>query len=195
MKTCCLGDVLLATPLARALAGGAVGGVVDWAVDGHSVAALANNPSVGARLDATGCVRGAWRPARLARLLLAMRAGRYDTAFVPERSPVLAVLPRLAGIPVRVGLDSGGRGRSHTVRVPVRPGRHEAELYLDLARAVGIPVGPPGQHVILKIVKQQNADGSIRVVRSNVYNKVVPFVAFTKMVGEGVKGTHDGPRR
>jgi protein-L-isoaspartate(D-aspartate) O-methyltransferase len=57
-----------------------------------------------------------------------------------------------------------------------------------------IPVGPPGQHVILKIVKQQGPDGSIRVARSNVYNKVVPFVAFTKLVDDKVKGTHDGTR-
>jgi protein-L-isoaspartate(D-aspartate) O-methyltransferase len=57
-----------------------------------------------------------------------------------------------------------------------------------------IPVGPPGAHVILKIVKQQNPDGSIRVARSNVYNKVVPFVAFTKLQGDVIKGTHDGPR-
>jgi protein-L-isoaspartate(D-aspartate) O-methyltransferase len=58
-----------------------------------------------------------------------------------------------------------------------------------------IPVGPPGQHVILKIVKQQNPDGSIRVARSNVYNKVVPFVPFTKLVDESIKGSHDGTRR
>jgi protein-L-isoaspartate(D-aspartate) O-methyltransferase len=58
-----------------------------------------------------------------------------------------------------------------------------------------IPVGPPGQHVILKVVKQQQPDSSIRVARSNVYNKVVPFVPFTKMVDENVKGTHDGSRR
>jgi hypothetical protein len=31
-----------------------------------------------------------------------------------------------------------------------------------------IPVGPAGQHVILKVVKQQGADGSMRVVRANV---------------------------
>ncbi|MEA2987761.1 MAG: protein-L-isoaspartate(D-aspartate) O-methyltransferase [Alphaproteobacteria bacterium] len=58
-----------------------------------------------------------------------------------------------------------------------------------------IPVGPPGQHVILKVVKQQNPDGSIRVARSNVYNKVVPFVAFTKLVEDKVTGTHDSSRR
>jgi protein-L-isoaspartate(D-aspartate) O-methyltransferase len=57
-----------------------------------------------------------------------------------------------------------------------------------------IPVGPPGAHVILKVVKQQNPDGSIRVARSNVYNKVVPFVPFTKLQGEVIKGTHDGGR-
>jgi protein-L-isoaspartate(D-aspartate) O-methyltransferase len=48
--------------------------------------------------------------------------------------------------------------------------------------------------VILKVVKQQGADGSIRVARSNVYNKVVPFVAFTKLDGEAIKGTHNGAR-
>jgi protein-L-isoaspartate(D-aspartate) O-methyltransferase len=58
-----------------------------------------------------------------------------------------------------------------------------------------IPVGPPGQHVILKVVKQQAPDGTVWVARSNVYNKVVPFVAFTKLDGEAIKGTHDGGRR
>jgi hypothetical protein len=37
--------------------------------------------------------------------------------------------------------------------------------------------------------------GSIRVARLNVYNKVVPFVPFTKLVEESIKGTHDGTRR
>ena len=57
-----------------------------------------------------------------------------------------------------------------------------------------IPVGPPGAHVILKVIKQQQPDGTIRVARSNVYNKVVPFVAFTKLVDDKVKGTHDTSR-
>jgi protein-L-isoaspartate(D-aspartate) O-methyltransferase len=49
--------------------------------------------------------------------------------------------------------------------------------------------------VILKIVKQQAPDGSVRVARSNVYNKVVPFVAFTKLDGDTIKGTHNGDGR
>ena len=43
-------------------------------------------------------------------------------------------------------------------------------------------------------MKQQAPDGVIRVARSNLYNKVVPFVPFTKLDGEAIKGTHDGRR-
>jgi hypothetical protein len=54
-----------------------------------------------------------------------------------------------------------------------------------------IPVGPPGAHHILKVVKQQSADGAIRVARSNVYNKVVPFA-----VHQARRRSHQGhPRR
>jgi ADP-heptose:LPS heptosyltransferase len=45
----------------------------------------------------------------------------------------------LAGIPHRVGLDSAGRGFALTDRVPVRGIRHETDLALDLARALGLP--------------------------------------------------------
>jgi protein-L-isoaspartate(D-aspartate) O-methyltransferase len=56
-----------------------------------------------------------------------------------------------------------------------------------------IPVGPPGAQHVLKVVKQQNTDGSFTVARSDIYNgKVVPFVPFTKLEGDAIKGTHNG---
>jgi protein-L-isoaspartate(D-aspartate) O-methyltransferase len=54
-----------------------------------------------------------------------------------------------------------------------------------------IPVGPPGAQWILKVVKQQLPDNTIKVTRSNVYNKIVPFVPFTKLDGDVIKGTHN----
>jgi protein-L-isoaspartate(D-aspartate) O-methyltransferase len=51
-----------------------------------------------------------------------------------------------------------------------------------------IPVGPPGQQRVLKVVKQQQADGSVTITREDLYNgKIVPFVPFTKEGG----GTHN----
>ncbi|MCC6780089.1 MAG: protein-L-isoaspartate O-methyltransferase [Hyphomicrobiales bacterium] len=55
-----------------------------------------------------------------------------------------------------------------------------------------IPVGPPGAQHLLKVVKEAAADGQIAVKRSDIYNgRPVPFVPFTKLDGEGIKGTHN----
>ncbi|HEY3718940.1 MAG TPA: protein-L-isoaspartate O-methyltransferase [Roseiarcus sp.] len=55
-----------------------------------------------------------------------------------------------------------------------------------------IPVGPPGAQRVLKVVKTQAEDGSITVARSDIYGgKIVPFVPFTKLEGDVIKGTHN----
>ena len=54
-----------------------------------------------------------------------------------------------------------------------------------------IPVGPPGAQHVLKIVKEQAADGAIKVTRSDIYKgAIVNFVPFTKLEGDAIKGTH-----
>ena len=59
-----------------------------------------------------------------------------------------------------------------------------------------IPVGPPGAQRVLKVAKERGPDGSITIARSDIYGgKIVPFVAFTKLDGDAIKGTHSGGRR
>jgi protein-L-isoaspartate(D-aspartate) O-methyltransferase len=56
-----------------------------------------------------------------------------------------------------------------------------------------IPVGRPGSQHVLKVVKQQVADGGFNVSRSDIYNGgSVSFVPFTKLEGDAIKGTHSG---
>jgi protein-L-isoaspartate(D-aspartate) O-methyltransferase len=55
-----------------------------------------------------------------------------------------------------------------------------------------IPVGPPGAQRVLKVVKTKDADGQITVTRSDIYHgRIVPFVPFTKLEGDAIKGTHN----
>ena len=55
-----------------------------------------------------------------------------------------------------------------------------------------IPVGPPGAQRVLKVVKSQAADGTVTVARSDIYGgRIVPFVPFTKLEGDAIKGTHN----
>ena len=63
---------------------------------------------------------------------------------------------------------------------------------LKIGGIMVIPVGPPGAQHILKVVKDEGAGGQIGVRRSDIYNgRPVPFVPFTKLEGETVKGTHN----
>jgi lipopolysaccharide heptosyltransferase II len=86
-------------------------------------------------------LRDYWRLART------LRHFSFDLAFALDRSPMLTLLPWLAGVPRRVGPDSLGRGFSLTDRVAVSASpeqlRHQAEIYLDLARAIGLSVDSP----------------------------------------------------
>ncbi|HJU31891.1 MAG TPA: protein-L-isoaspartate O-methyltransferase [Hyphomicrobiaceae bacterium] len=63
---------------------------------------------------------------------------------------------------------------------------------LKLQGTMVIPVGPPGAQRLLKIVKEQAEDGSVKVARSDIYGgRIVPFVPFTKLDGDTIKGTHN----
>ena len=112
---------------------------IDFATTAYARPAIEANPLIDNRLEIPGPPAAA-NPVAIARTL---RAGGYDALFVPDRSAVLCLAALLTGLPRRIGLNSGGRGLLYTHRAPASPAdiRHEAEIYLDLARALGLPAG------------------------------------------------------
>jgi heptosyltransferase-2 len=72
-------------------------------------------------------------------LLRQIREGRFDAAFLVNRSLHSAVIARMAGIPVRIGFDTEHRGRLLSHRVPYDWNKPDLDCALDLLRAVGIP--------------------------------------------------------
>ncbi len=136
LKPCCLGDVVLATPALAALNHRFPQADIDVAVGRWSRAVLADNPRVRNLLDSgrVGQGRYTWRD--VWRVAHQLRQKKYDLAVTLDRSPVVGLIPWLAGIPHRAGLNSLHRGFAHTVRVPVpTAARHEAQIYLDCVTA------------------------------------------------------------
>lgn len=63
---------------------------------------------------------------------------------------------------------------------------------LKVGGTMVIPVGPPGAQRVLRVTKEQSASGAVTVSRSDIYGgRVVPFVPFTKLDGDTIKGTHN----
>jgi ADP-heptose:LPS heptosyltransferase len=137
LKPCCLGDVVFSTPLLRELRRTLPTAHLTFGVGSHSRPAIANHPAVDEVLDTGRVGSGPYSFRDYVRLIRAIRVRRFDACFVLERSAVLHLIPLLAGVPFRVGIDSGGRGFSLAVAVSSRPARPESELYLDLLRALG----------------------------------------------------------
>ena len=137
LKPCCLGDVVFATPFLRELRRQLPKAHLTFGVSTHARPAILGSPHLNALLDTGAVGAGRYRLREYLRLIQQVRAGHFTACFVLERSALLASLPGLAGIPIRVGIDSGVRGFSLSVGIPAKPSRPESELYLDLLRAVG----------------------------------------------------------
>jgi ADP-heptose:LPS heptosyltransferase len=137
---CCIGDVVLATAALAALRRAYPQAHIAWAVGGWSMGVIAAHPALDALCD-TGAaalpVRSIGGFADTVRLL---RRGRYDTLVSLVRSPLMSAAVLLSGIPVRAGIDSGGRGFGYTHRAIIDPAqpRHEAQVYLDVVAALGV---------------------------------------------------------
>lgn len=147
VKPCCLGDLLMATPVPRSLGEAFPGARIDVVTTPWSAPALTGNPHVAEILTYPPRIT----PWQLGRLAWTLRRRHYDLGISLDRSPTVNALLRLAGIPVRAGIDSGGRGIGLTHRVAPDPDHptHETELFLQVLEPLGIAPGrvEPEYHV------------------------------------------------
>ena len=125
-----LGDVLMATPLLRALAQGLAGASVDVLVEPGSAPALVANPHVSSLVWAAGAT---------ARLALALRRARYDVAIDAMGKSTSALLTLATRAPVRVGFGHARFRVAYTHCVtPAGLPAYSALQKLALGRALGI---------------------------------------------------------
>ncbi len=132
------GETLFATPFLRALRSQrpqAFIAALGWS---QCREVLLHSPLIDEFLayDERGAARGLGAKVRL---IGALHARRFDTAFILRKSLSRSLLLRLAGIPVRVGFDNAKSGWLLTRRVPLPAGPvHKASTYPELLRAVGL---------------------------------------------------------
>ncbi len=125
-----LGDVLMATPLLRALTRGAAPSALDVLVEPGCAAALAGNAHVSALVAAS--------PPRLA-LARRLRSRRYDLVVDAMGKSTSALLARASGAPVRVGFHDARFPWAYTLRARRDGvGEYSALEKLRLAAALGL---------------------------------------------------------
>ena len=106
--------------------------------------------------DRTGSHRGMVGRLRLAAEL---RRRRFDLAVILPNSFDSALVPWLAGIPLRLGKRSDGRGwlLTHRYTAGEVPGRHEIRYYLDLLAHFDIRGHASAPHLVTTPAEDHNA--------------------------------------
>ncbi len=146
IKPCCLGDVIMTTPLLEVLHNAYPAARITFVAGSWSKVVPEHVPEVNEVIDCGSIgIPGRYTIKDYMKFARKLRLYRFDLAFALDRSPMLTLLPWLAGIPRRVGPDSLGRGFSLTDRVLVLPDEllHQADISLALARKLNLPLSDP----------------------------------------------------
>ncbi|MDR7866246.1 MAG: glycosyltransferase family 9 protein [Sporomusaceae bacterium] len=134
-----IGDVLLSTPVARALGEAFPGAAIDMMVIPLTAPLARHNPYINDVIEYDK--RGQHKKiGELLKLVGQVRARRYDLAVTTNFAPRGAMLAWAAGIPTRVGYDAQHAGLflTHTASAKRVVIRHEAENYLDVLKPLGV---------------------------------------------------------
>src|SRR5687768_8564069 len=111
VKQPAFGDILFATPALAATKRAYAGALITLAVGKWYTELTSGIPDAGEVLDC-GLLgtpgRYGWRD--VWRFSQAVKRGRFDLAIVLDRSARVAIVPWIAGVPHRAGIDSSGRG-------------------------------------------------------------------------------------
>jgi ADP-heptose:LPS heptosyltransferase len=138
VKLGALGDVLVATALARALRVARPGARIGFLTSRECLPLLAQNPdldqTIGVEMSGSG---PSLHPAALWRLRQAMQAWSEGTAVILHRRPALALLCRMTGFRQLTGFaDAGNRWLTDAVPFDLR--RHRMERQEQLLHRLGV---------------------------------------------------------
>ena len=143
LKPCCLGDVLMTTPLLATLRAAYPDARIDYAVGDWARPALVTNPDVDEVLPLFNPFSSTTRKlAQAVASTFRLRSRRYDMAFIPDRRPLTSMVAYFAGVPRRFGIRGRGRRVFLSDSVADEARAHEVDIFLKLAEAAGL-----GKHV------------------------------------------------
>jgi lipopolysaccharide heptosyltransferase II len=140
LKPCCIGDVLMTTPLVATLRAAYPDARIEYATGDWSSQAIESNPDIDEVFPvAEGGGGLIHRVVTLAQAAWRLRWRRYDMVFIPDQRWWPNLLAYIAAIPTRVGTAPFPRSLLLTRGVRDNEKRqHQVDAWLGLARAVGL---------------------------------------------------------
>lgn len=157
-----IGDVVLCTPLIRALRAAYPKAQIDFLADPIPAQLLQNNPRLTRVLTAPAkgvSLFAQWE------FIKQLRQTRYDLVFDLFGNPRSAWIALLSGAPTRAGYAYRGRKWAYTHPVPMnRIRKYQVEVNLDVIRHLGIPGAGIDTEIFLTDGERKAAKNLLRTI-------------------------------
>ncbi|MEM4254075.1 MAG: lipopolysaccharide heptosyltransferase II [Candidatus Woesearchaeota archaeon] len=136
-KTGAIGDVLMTTPLLRALRKRFSRARIDYWVGEWSAPVLENNPHIDRVISFNE--RPFYKKNLIAinNIARKIRNEKYDLMIILDFSYLANMFGTLCKVPIRIGFDRNGEGFPNTLNAPYGKRMHDVDSYLEIARVVG----------------------------------------------------------
>ncbi len=135
-----IGDVLMTTPLVRAIREYYPKAEITYLVGEWSKGAIETNPSVDKIISFRDEIVAKKKLFGVYNLIKKIRRQKFDRCFILDKSYIWNLFAWLCKIPVRVGFDRFGEGFPNTYNVQYDGTKHEVDYYMDIAKLIGAKI-------------------------------------------------------
>jgi heptosyltransferase-2 len=178
VQTAFIGDVLLTTPLLKAVRQLFPYTTISVLVRPPSQSLLKNNPDVDEILiyDKRGSDRGI---KAFFRVVKELRKSNFNLALSPHRSLRTALLLWMAGIPKRIGFKTGLGQYLYHHRVPFRSYKHDIERNLSLLAPLTLTPKIFSTEMVLPVTQEDQAAATQLLEKAGVDLKRKPLIGIS----------------
>lgn len=162
MRSGGIGDVLMSTPLVKAIKNHYKNAEITYFVGNWSKDVLKDNPDINKIFNYNDLTIINFKIFKILKLIKQIRKENFNIIFNLEKSWHWGILSFLFKIPLRVGFDRKGEGFANSLTVPFNGEKYELEYYLDLARLLKIKIPTKDMQIYLTKQEKQLANNFIK---------------------------------
>ncbi|HLD88868.1 MAG TPA: lipopolysaccharide heptosyltransferase II [Candidatus Nanoarchaeia archaeon] len=174
IKSGAIGDVLMTTPLVRALRINFPKAEIHYYTGKWSAPVLEGNRNIDKIKTFDDNIIFRKKILKLLKLRKEIMKEKYDVCFVLDWSYLAGMFVLSCRIPVRVGFDRKGEGIFHTTKVHYSDEKHDIKYYLDLARAIGAKKEADNYNMEIFISKKEKK--KMEEIARKIWGKTIGLV-------------------
>jgi len=148
-----IGDVLMSTPLVKAIRHNYPKSEITYFVGNWSKDALKDNPNINKLYTYDDLIIIRMNISGIRKIIKEMKKEHFDLCFNLEKSWHWGILSYLFKIPTRIGFNRKGEGFAYNLSTPFKGKKYELEYYLDLARLLNLNI--PTNKMEVCLTKQE----------------------------------------